>query len=240
MNETEIIYGRNPVVEVAGGRREVYEIWLMKSADKAIGHELRKLGYSPKIVPRGEIGNLTRRSDHQGASAIVSPFEYCEIEALRELKSGVVIAVDGITDPRNLGAVIRSAVLLGAKGIIIPKKGAVGVNPVVTHTSAGATEYIAISQVKNLAHEMGILADRGFTVSAAVMPGEDTIDIRDFTAREKIVLVLGDEGYGISGKVMSKCDIKLSIPQRSNFDSYNVSVAASIILYELLREKTNN
>ena len=166
--------------------------------------------------------------------------DYSEIKALRELKSGIIIAADGITDPRNLGAIIRSAVLLGAKGIIIPKKGAVGVNPVVTHASAGATEYIAISQVKNLAHELSILSDRGFTVATAVMPDEDSIDIRDFTAREKLVLVLGDEGYGVSGKVMSKCDVKLSIPQRTNFDSYNVSVAASIILYELLREKTDN
>lgn len=237
MDNTEIIYGRNPVIEVARGRRDVYEILLMDSTNKAIGHDLRKLGYSPKVVSRGKIGNMTKRSDHQGAAAIVSPFEYSEIDALREIKSGIIIAADGITDERNLGAVIRSAVLLGAGGVIIPVKGSASVSPVVTHTSAGATEHIAISKVKSLPHELSILKERGFQIAAAVMPDEGTVDIRKFQTPDKTVLVIGDEGYGISGKVMSKCEVKLSIPQRSSFDSYNVSVATSIILYELLRDR---
>jgi 23S rRNA (guanosine2251-2'-O)-methyltransferase len=237
MIEKEIIYGRNPVLEVALGGREVYRIWLTKETHKLIGNELRRAGYRPQIASRGEIAEFAGRRDHQGAVAEVAPFKYAPIELLRALDSGVVIAVDGITDQRNLGAVVRSAVLLGVGGIIIPEKGSAEVNAVVTHTSAGATEHIPIARVENLAHELGILSERGYAVAAAVMPDENSIDIRDYSAQGKIVLVIGDEGSGISGRVMSKCDVRLSIPQAGKFDSYNVSVAASIILYELLREK---
>lgn len=236
MSEREIIYGRNPVLEVALGGREVFKIWLTKETHKLIGNELRRAGYRPQIVSRGEIAEIAGRKDHQGAVAEAAHFKYASIEDLRKLEKGVIIAADGITDQRNLGAVVRSAVLLGAGGLIIPERGSAEVNSVVTHTSAGATEHIPIARVENLAHELGILTERGFAVAAAVIPGEDTIDIRDYSAPSKIVLVIGDEGSGISGRVMSKCDVRLSIPQAGKFDSYNVSVAASIILYELLRE----
>lgn len=237
MTENEIIYGRNPVLEVALGKREVFIIWLTKETNKAIGQELRRAGYRPRIVSKGEIGQITGRRDNQGAAAEVAPFEYAKIEALRKIPDGIIIACDGITDQRNLGAVMRSAVLLGARGVILPERGSAEVNSVVTHTSAGATEHIAIAKTENLAHELGILKQMDFGVAGAVMPDETTVDIREYSAPTKLCLVIGDEGEGISGKILSKCDVRLSIPQTPRFDSFNVSVAASIILYELRREK---
>ncbi|HDR90737.1 MAG TPA: 23S rRNA (guanosine(2251)-2'-O)-methyltransferase RlmB [candidate division Zixibacteria bacterium] len=237
MTEREMIYGRNPLLEVVCGKREVFEIWLTKETNKAIGKEIRQAGYKPRIVSKGEIGQITGRRDNQGAAAEVAPFEYAKIEALRKIPEGVIIACDGITDQRNLGAVIRSAVLLGARGIIIPERGSAEVNAVVTHTSAGATEHIAIAKTENLPHELGILKQMEFAVVGAVMPDEETLDIRDYETPSKLCLVIGDEGEGISGKVLSKCDVRLSIPQTPRFDSFNVSVAASIILYELRRKQ---
>jgi len=235
MTEKEIIYGRNPVVEVIRGSRHIYRLWLTKQTAKALGADIRKADIRPKIVSRGEIGSITGRRDHQSAAVETDAFEYTPIDLLRELRSGLILAADGITDPRNLGATIRSAVLLGAAGIIIPEKGSALITPVVCHTSAGATEHIAIAYVPNLAHELEILKARGFEIAGAVVPGPNTTLISDYDPPEKIVLVIGGEGAGISGRILSKCDIRLSIPQRAVFDSFNVSVAASIILYELLK-----
>jgi len=241
MDETEIIYGRNPVVEVANGTRKTKKIWLTDKTAKSIGYLLRTNSKIIEIVSKERIARITGRGDHQGAAAEVELFHYSPFKAITELIAGVVLAADRITDPRNLGAIIRSAAILGAKGIIIPKKNSALITPVVCHTSAGATERIAICCANSLAHSLNILKGKGFTIVGAEVPGPKTISITDFNGkRDKLVLVLGAEGFGLRGKIRALCDHQISIPQKTDFDSLNVSVAASILLWELLKKETGS
>jgi 23S rRNA (guanosine2251-2'-O)-methyltransferase len=168
--------------------------------------------------------------------AETEPFPYSKFDSIIEIEKGIIVVADGITDPRNLGAMIRSAVLLGANGIIIPGKYSSGITPVVCHTSAGATEKIAISKVESLSHSLRILQSKGFIILGAEEPSPETVSIVEFCPGKKTALVLGSEGKGLSKKVREICDMLVSIPQKSNFDSFNVSVAAAILLWELSKK----
>ena len=234
MQETEIIYGRKPVIEVAR-KRPVHRIWLTESAASKMRKDLQIGKGLTSIVSKGEIARITGRSDHQGAAAEVERYRYADFGALSGLLSGIIVAADGITDPRNLGAVIRSAVLLGVEGIIIPERYSASITPVVCHASAGGTEHIAISRVPSILHSIGLLRKSGFVAACADLPSEATIDITRYSPPEKLLLVMGAE-EGLRRRVRAACDVALSIPQRSTFDSFNVSVAASIILWEMTRE----
>ncbi len=233
MSEREILYGRNSVVEAVRGGRKVHRIWLTKPTAGAIGKSLTEVWGAVEVVPKSVIAEITGRGDNQGAAAEVDPFEYAHPKSLLDLNSGVILTADGITDPRNLGATIRSAVLLGAKAILIPNKNSASVTPVVVHASSGATEHIPIARVDSLTHMLGLLGERGFAIAGAVLPGKGTVNVADYKAPDKLCIIVGDEGGGIRNKVLRKCGALLSIPQKSDFNSFNVSVAASIILYEL-------
>jgi 23S rRNA (guanosine2251-2'-O)-methyltransferase len=235
MNDYEIIYGRKPVIEVARSR-PIHRIWLTELAAKDMRQDIHVDRKSISIVSKGEISQITARSDHQGAAAEVDRFRYSDFEAVSKIVSGIILAADGITDPRNLGAVIRSATLLGVKGIIIPEKYSASITPVVCHASAGGTEHIAITRVPSLLHSIGLLGRSGFTIACADLPSESTVEITRFSTPEKLLLVLGSE-KGLRRRVRDACDVALTIPQKSAFDSFNVSVAASIILWELTREQ---
>mgnify|MGYP000150213583 CR=1 FL=1 len=235
MLETEILYGRNPVVEAASAGRKIHRIWLTDKTAKALKKSLSNHLDLVEIVTKEEIGKITGKRDHQGAAAETEPFVYADFEAISAIARGVVIAEEGVTDPRNLGAIIRSAVLLGAKGVIIPSKNSAQITPVVCHTSAGATEHIAIAKTESLPHSLKLLKSKGFTIAGATVPNEKSTAINEYIPPEKTVLILGSEWKGLSRKIESICDILLCIPQKTDFDSFNVSVAASILLWELIR-----
>jgi len=235
--ETEILYGRNPVVEALKNGREANNIWTIKSTFNALRKELAPFRRSLKIVDKNTLAKITGRGDHQGIALKTETFRYTSFDAIYEIAEGIVLVADGITDPRNLGAIIRTAVLMGVKGIIIPEKHSSSITPVVCHTSAGATEHIAISKVKSLAHSLNILKDRGFHISGAVLPSEDAIDIRDSEYHTKRALVMGSEGRGIRNKIESLCHDRVYIPQKTDFDSFNVSIATSILLWEFRNKK---
>ncbi len=235
MAETELIYGRNPVVEVAKFRR-VHRLWLTESTYQKLKGRLKVERSRLYIVSKGEISAIAGRPDHQGAVAEVERFSTTPLDSLLTLRSGIVLALDGITDPRNLGAIIRSAVLLGAAGITIPEKGSSDITPVVCHASAGGTEHIAIAKVESILHTINLFKSRGFTTACAELPGPDTVSISEFEPPEKIILTMGSE-EGLRARVRAGSDVVLSIPQRTDFDSFNVSVAASILLWELTKKR---
>lgn len=236
-SETEFIWGRKPIIEAIRGGRKIFKIYLEKTAFPAMRKELDTARSLVEIVSKERISNLVHRGDHQGAVAEAEKFRYSDFHAISEIEKGIIIVADSITDPRNLGAIIRSAVLLGAKGMMIPEKNSSLITPVVCHTSSGATEKLPIVLVDSLAHYLKILKGKDFFVVGTDSPGLETISLELFKPPEKIALIAGSEGNGISRKIRELCDGIVSIPQKSDFDSFNVSVAISIILWEIAKKR---
>ncbi|MCK5833937.1 23S rRNA (guanosine(2251)-2'-O)-methyltransferase RlmB [bacterium] len=237
MNETELIYGKNAVIEVANFRR-IHRVWATKATYKKIRNYLSIDRTSLSIVSKAEINDISGRTDHQGIVASADKYSFVGIDSLFYLSSGIILALDGITDPRNLGAIIRSSVLFGVDGIIIPRKNSSDITPVVCKASAGGTEHIAIARVESLMHTLNLFRERSFQIICADMPSEDSASIASFLPSNKLLVVMGSED-GLRKKVRTYSDIVVSIPQSSDFDSFNVSVAASIILWELTQKKAS-
>lgn len=232
MEDTELIYGKNPVLEVIKFRR-LHKLWLTENAFQKMRPRVNRALL--QMVSKSELTHIAGRPDHQGAVALVDKYRLVSSESLFSLQSGVVLALDGITDPRNLGAIIRSAVLLGAKGIIIPEKGSSEITPVVCHASAGGTERIAVASVESILHAINVFKSHGFISACAELPGEGSVFIDDFEPPEKLLLTMGSE-EGLRKRVRLASDYILSIPQCTDFDSFNVSVAASIMLWEFYKK----
>ena len=235
--DTELIFDRRPVVEALRGPRRVYEIFATEQAQKWLEPQLRKYSITKdfrlRTASKQKLYTLVGRPDHQGIVARVSGFEYTPLELLVARSPEIILAADGITDPHNLGAVIRSVNLCGGGGVVIPQKNSARITPVVVHTSAGATEHTPIALTESLPHAIQIFKDHGYFIAAADVPSEESTPITQFEPPEKIVLVMGAEGTGISGKIRRKTDALISIPQAGQIDSFNVSVAAGILLFEL-------
>ncbi len=232
---TELIFGRRPVVEVLRGPRRVFQIFLTEPAKNFLQREMRKYGISKdfrlSVVSKQYLYNLIKRPDHQGIVARAEEFEYTPLDIIIDRQPEILVLAEGITDPHNLGAIIRSANLCGAGGVIIPTKNSAQITPVVVHTSAGATEHTPIARAESLAHTLGVLKDHGYTVIVADKPSPNSVPITKFEPAGKIAVVMGSEGEGVSGKVRRKGDVIVSIPQAGEIDSFNVSVAAGIILF---------
>lgn len=213
---SQYIYGRRPVEEAERGRRTVRRVW--RAPDTAAG-ELERLCGSP---------------DHQGVVAEVDPYPYADpAELLRG--EGLLVALDQVQDPRNLGAVCRSAEFAGAAGVIVPGRRAAEVTAVTCKSSAGAVERLPVARVRNLADWLGAAKERGFWVwgadaGAGQAPWE--VDLGGPT-----VLVLGGEGEGIRPRVRSCCDGLVALPRGGEVDSLNVSAAAAALLFEAVRQR---
>lgn len=236
----EILYGRRPVFESMRGFRKVFEICGTDSGLDWLRKEIAK--FSMKItVPirrmdKESLCRLARHPDHQGLCAKVAFFGYAELLDMLGENSKLLVLIDEVTDPHNLGAIIRTACLCGASGVIIPSRKSAKITPVVVHASAGATEHIPIVSVSSTAHAAQILRDNGFAIISAQKPSIGTKSIWKFAPPEKVLVVFGSEGTGISKKILSKCDLAISIPQVGIVDSFNVSVSAGIILSYLAKE----
>jgi 23S rRNA (guanosine2251-2'-O)-methyltransferase len=216
VNQT--IYGKRPVEEAERGRRRVLRVW---RAPETSGEELERICGSP---------------DHQGVVAEVEPYPYADRNALLREEGALIVALDQVQDPRNLGAVCRSAELAGAAGVVIPERRAAEVTAVTCKASAGAVEHLSIARVRNLADWLGEAKDAGFWIWGADASGPQPpweVDLRGST-----VLVLGGEGSGIRPRVGSACDGLLALPMRGKIDSLNVSAAASALLFEAVRQRS--
>ena len=212
-----MIYGRRPVAEAERGRRRVHRVW---RAPETPAPELERMAGSP---------------DHQGVVAEVDPYPYADPVALLAGEAPLLVALDQVQDPRNLGAVCRSAEVAGADGVVIPERRAAEVTAVVCKASAGAVEHLPLARVRNLADWLGQAKEAGLWVWGARSEGDDPpwdVDLRGGS-----VLVLGGEGKGIRPRVASACDGTVALPQEGRIDSLNVSAAASALLFEALRQR---
>jgi len=230
----ETIYGVRPVIEaLRGGRRRVFEV-LDASGNAEVARAATAAGVPVKKVPHARIGELARGGVHQGVAALAEQYPYAELEDLLAAPDSPVVLLDGVTDPHNLGAVLRVADGAGASGVVIPKDRAVGVTAVVVKASAGASEHVLISRVTNLRRAIDAIKDAGLWVYAAELGGTPYTDL-DLAG--PVGLVLGSEGRGVRRLVREGCDGAVSIPMLGAVGSLNVSVAAGVLLYEAERQR---
>lgn len=214
---SQLIYGKRPVAEAERGRRKVRQVW---RAPEVSGEELERLCGSP---------------DHQGIVAEVDPYPYADPVELLVVRDALIVALDQVQDPRNLGAVARSAEAAGAAGLVIPERRAAEVTAAACKASAGAVEHLPIARVRNLADWLVEAKDAGFWIWAADADAAQAPWDADLTG--PTILVLGAEGKGIRPRVLTACDGGVALPQQGKTASLNVSSAATALLFEALRQR---
>lgn len=242
--ENYIVEGRNPVLEALDSGRDINKILIAdgnkEGSIKKIVAIAKSRGIIISYVDRQKINNLSTSDNHQGVIAFVAAYDYKELsELLAEIEEAsedaFLIILDEISDPHNLGSIMRTADAVGAHGIIIPKRRAVGLTPVVAKTSAGAIEYVPVCRVTNIARTIDELKDKNIWIAGADMSGEQSYFNSNF--KGKIAIVMGSEGKGISRLVKEKCDFLVNIPMQGKVSSLNASVAASILMYEVYKQR---
>ncbi len=232
----EIIYGLRPVVEaLRSKRREVHEI-LDSVGDKEISSEAAARGMPVKRVPRNRVEELARGGVHQGVVARVGPYPYSGLEEILAAPDPLVVVLDGVTDPRNLGAVLRAADGAGVSGVVVPKDRAAGVTPAAVKASAGASEHVPVARETNLRRALEKMKEAGVWAYAAE-GGAAASTYTDLDLSGSVAFVLGSEGRGIRRLVREGCDGAVSIPMRGAVSSLNVSVAAAVLLFEARRQR---
>lgn len=237
------IEGRNAVIEALRAGKPVDKIYVLDGCQdgpvRTIVREAKKHDTILKFVSKERLDQMSEQKKHQGVMAVVAAYEYSDIEdmfALAEKKGEdpFLILLDNIEDPHNLGAIIRTANLAGAHGVIIPKHRAAGLTATVAKTSAGALNYTPVAKVTNLAKTMEELKDRGLWFVCADMGGEEMYRLN---LTGPIGLVIGNEGEGVGRLVKEKCDFVASIPMKGDIDSLNASVATGVLAYEIVRQR---
>jgi 23S rRNA (guanosine2251-2'-O)-methyltransferase len=230
----EIIYGVRPVIEaLRSQRREVYEV-LDASGSSEVASEARKHGVVVKKTPRDRVDELARGGTHQGVVARVSPYPYSGLDEILAIEKPLVLVLDGVTDPHNLGAALRVADGAGASGVVIPKDKAVGVTAAAVKASAGASEHVRVARETNLRRAVDRMKKAGLWVYAAETGGSSYASV-DLAG--PVGLVLGSEGRGVRRLVREECDGEMSIPMLGSIESLNVSVATAVLLYEARRQR---
>ena len=230
----ETIYGVRPVTEaLRGGRREVFEVMDAAGNDE-VEQAAKAAGVRVKRVPQARVAELARGGVHQGVAARVGPYPYVDLEEILAAPDPLVVILDGVTDPHNLGAVLRAADGAGASGVVIPKDRAAGVTAAAVKASAGASEHVPVARVTNLRRAVDLAKEAGLWVYAAEAGGTPYTEL-DLTG--PVGLVLGSEGRGVRRLVREGCDGTVSIPMLGEVGSLNVSVAAAVLLYEARRQR---
>jgi 23S rRNA (guanosine2251-2'-O)-methyltransferase len=230
----DLVYGRRAVREVLRGRREVIELWV---TERTLAAEPWLADAKPKVKLERDLAERAETRDHQGVVAIVEPFRYADAYELAAVERPLLAVLDRVTDPRNLGAVARSAEGAGATGIVVPAHGSAVVTPVVARASAGAIEHVPIAVVTNLARYLEEVKGADLWVFGAA--GEEGTSMWETDLSGGVALVLGAEGKGLRPLVRRTCDALVSIPLAGRVESLNVSVAAALLLYESRRQRTS-
>ncbi|MDO4552302.1 MAG: 23S rRNA (guanosine(2251)-2'-O)-methyltransferase RlmB [Bacillota bacterium] len=237
-----IIYGRNPVLEALKSGRQIDRLWIQKGASGSIGQiesKARAAGLPVQYVDKAALDRLCGSGGHQGAAASVSAHAYCQVEDLLERASSrgeepFLVLLDGVEDPHNLGAILRTADGAGAHGLILPQRRAAGLTQTVAKVSAGAIEYVPVARTVNLARTIDGLKEAGLWIAACDMDGGPYYEA---DLKGPIALVVGGEGRGVSRLVKEKCDFVLSIPMAGSVSSLNASNAAAVLMYEIRRQR---
>lgn len=243
---TNKIEGRNPVIEAIKSGRSIDKIFVQSGEKNGSIRKVIALAKENKIVivetERSKLDKMSETGSHQGVIAFAAAREYSTISdiltyARAKGEAPFVIICDDLNDPHNLGSIIRTANVMGAHGVIIPKRNSVGLSPVVDKTSAGALEFTRVCRVANLPSAIEKLQAENLWIVAADMDGDRSIYTHDFSGG--IGIVVGSEGKGVSRLVKEKCDFVVNIPMRGEINSLNASVAAALMMYEVARTRNN-
>ncbi|MGH9753233.1 MAG: 23S rRNA (guanosine(2251)-2'-O)-methyltransferase RlmB [Blastocatellia bacterium] len=240
------IYGLAPALEaLRARRRKIHKILIASGAHQSRLNELietaRRAGVAVEKCDRRELDELTRHANHQGVVVLAAPLDrknaYVDVETILDSMGDppLIVLLDGVEDPHNLGAILRACECAGVDGVFIPEHRAAGLSETVAKTSAGAVEYVRVARVTNLVPLIGELKDRGLWV-VGVEGGTENL-YSDFDLKVPLAIVLGSEGKGVRRLVREKCDAIVSIPMRGKINSLNVSVAAGIVLFEAVRQR---
>ena len=228
------VYGKNVVIETLKNNQPIKKAIIYKNfQDKNIISALQKKNIPIKFVEKFELDKLAN-GNHQGIMISIPDYEYVSLDELLEKENPLLVILDHLEDPHNLGAIVRTCEAAGVDGIIIPKNRSVEVTSTVMRTSVGALDYVKIARVTNLTETMNYLKKQGFWIVGTDMDGEDYQEI-DY--RGKTVLVIGNEGSGMSRLVKENCDFIASIPMNGPVNSLNASVAAGIVIYEAISKR---
>jgi len=227
------VYGRRAVREALRGKRQVLELW---GTERAVAAEPWLAEAKPKLRPDRELSELVGTRDHQGVAARIEPFRYADAWALAAAERPLLVVLDKVSDPRNLGAVCRSALGAGATGVVVPAHGSAVVTPAVARSSAGAVEHLPIAVVTNLARYLEEVKGPQLWVYGAA--GDAPDDLWDTDLSGGVAIVLGAEGTGLRPLVRRTCDALVSIPLEGPVESLNVSVAAAVFLFEARRQRS--
>ena len=238
-----IIEGRNAVLEAFRAGKTIDKLFVLDGCQdgpvKSILREAKKTDTIINFVDKERLDRLANSGHHEGVVARAAAYEYAEVEdilnaAKEKGEAPFIFILDEIEDPHNLGAIIRTANLCGAHGVIIPKRRAVGLTATVAKTSAGAVNYTPVAKVTNIAKTIEELKKEGMWFVCADMDGQTMYDLN---LTGPIGLVIGNEGAGVSRLVKEKCDFTASIPMKGDIDSLNASVAAGVLAYEIVRQR---
>jgi len=240
-DHSNVIVGRNPVTEALRAGREIDKLLVTsrEGSMKVILSLAKEQGIPVMYVEKAAIDRVSNGQTHQGVAAYVSPYSYSTMDDIykKAEKSGedpFIIILDGLEDPHNLGAIMRTAECVGAHGIIIPKRHSCGLTETVAKSSAGAIEYMPVVKVTNIPQTIDELKEKGIWVAACDMGGQNYFD-QDM--KGKVAVVIGSEGFGISKLVKDKCDFVVSMPMSGKITSLNASNAAAVIMYEVRRQR---
>ena len=241
--EERTIEGRNAVLEAFRSGKTIDRLFVLDGCQdgpvRTIVREAKKHDTIVNFVPKERLDSMSETGHHQGVMAYAAAYEYAEVEDILKIaeekgEPPFLFLLDGIEDPHNLGAIIRTANLAGAHGVIIPKRRAVGLTATVARTSAGALNYTPVAKVTNMAATIEDLKKRGIWFVCADMGGESMYRLN---LTGPIGLVIGNEGEGVSRLVKEKCDMIASIPMKGDIDSLNASVATGVLAYEIVRQR---
>jgi len=230
---TEALKARGRGFEWVGVAKERHDLRLQRVVE-----DCRRAGVAVRFVPRAELDRMVGNNAHQGVVAVTSAKQYTGLEDVVAAKRGkysLVVVLDGVEDPHNLGAILRTADAAGADGVVIPERRAAGVTATVTKASAGASEHLPIARVTNVGRAVEELKEQNIWTVALDERGTQTYDSMDYNM--DCALVLGAEGKGVHELVRRKCDFLVSIPMLGKVPSLNVSVAAAVVLYEVVRQR---
>ena len=239
------IEGRNAVIEAYRAGKPIDKIYIQDGCQDGpmmtIKREARKNDTIIKYVDKERLDQMSKTGKHQGVIAYAAAYEYAEVEDILKIaeekgEPPFIILLDNIEDPHNLGAIIRTANLAGAHGVVIPKNRAVGLTATVARTSAGALNYTPVAKVTNMAKTIEELKEKGLWFVCADMGGTTMYQL---DLKGPIGVVIGNEGEGVGRLVKEKCDFIASIPMKGDIDSLNASVAAGVLAYEIVRQRLN-
>ena len=240
-----LIYGINAVTEALKARGRAFE-WVGVAKERhdlrlqRVIDECRRQAVAVRFVPRAELDRMAGNNGHQGVVAVTSAKQYSDVDDVLAAKRGthsLVVVLDGVEDPHNLGAILRTADAAGADGVVIPERRAAGVTAAVAKVSAGASEHLPIAKVTNIARALEDLKSNNLWIVGLDERGSQSYDSLDY--KMDCALVLGAEGKGLHDLVRKRCDFLVSIPMLGKVASLNVSVAAGVVLYEILRQRKN-